>query len=416
MAAVAAVGKSQSSAELRANVTIAKVEATRLRENVIALDRMTWSKGYMFPMMSIILAPGDNASLAKYKKLVEERRVIVAEEYRVYEETVHTKMGPGADEIMNCVSRKLSALSSVPRNGVCYYVGYWQDQDGEQHFANITVDPPTPLPAGSSFYISDCHFHTEVLRGLLTSIAGAAHGLVVFDFTGLIFARICGPKIEVLQRVSMQIPRYRSTFHAEDSLMKKAVEFLQQTYTDETTKKLTIASLILAGDEAHKLHHKLLEALPAGLKGSLQVRTVDVDDEEEDGMFEALEKCTFLTNVRLIEEIQLLREFFKLHADSPSKVVVGAAAIDKALAIGKVKSIIVYEDLKVHVSKDGLYWEEPAPAPAKHLGDEIWVTALVNRAPALAVENGVQIELVSRGNRAGAKFWKDFGAAAILKD
>ncbi len=48
----------------------------------------------------------------------------------------------------------------------------------------------------------------------------------------------------MLQRVAMQIPRFRATLQSTDQLTVRVVDFLRQMFVDEKTKQLTVAVCI----------------------------------------------------------------------------------------------------------------------------------------------------------------------------
>ena len=61
----------------------------------------------------------------------------------------------------------------------------------------------------------------------------------MFVFAG-VFVRQGGNNT-VLQRVAMQIPRFRATLQSTDQLTVRVVDFLRQMFVDEKTKQLTVA-------------------------------------------------------------------------------------------------------------------------------------------------------------------------------
>jgi hypothetical protein len=80
----------------------------------------------------------------------------------------------------------------------------------------------------------------------------------------LLLAEVKGSHLKTLQRVAMQIPRFRATLQSTDALYIRVMEFVRQTFQDEKTKQVTVSGLILAGND--KLHQKLHENFPKELK------------------------------------------------------------------------------------------------------------------------------------------------------
>jgi len=314
--------------------------------------------------------------------------------------------------------KKISGMTEIPKNGFVHFNGFYTDEERVEHHYAHTLEPFRPVK--QSVWLADYHFHPDVLRRLLEEAAGQAYGLVLFDFTGLILTRIKGSHNDVVQRVAMQIPRFRVTNQDTGTLMSRVIEFLYANYTDEKSKKLNVEGLVLAGN--NKLHERLAEVLPKDLHERV-VAVLNVRSEEEDGMHEALEQLTDkLPQVRLVQEIVLLQEFFRLQKEQPNKVAAGAAQVEAVVDAKKARVLLLYEDLKIHRVTDRTrvaYYEEglnrnDVEQLAQPRHDELLSHYFLTLANKYDVD-GTKVELVSSHSRLGQRFWKDIGVAVMLK-
>jgi len=367
----------------------------------------------------VIIPPGDQKLLADVKKHLNDGTVVICEEFGKFETVQFQKMGKNADELMSQLKKKLLSLNEIPKNGLVYFNGFYTDEDGVEHHYAHTLEAFRPLKTG--IFLANYRFHTEPLHKLLDEAAGEAIGIILFDYTGLLLARVKGSHLQTLQRVAMQIPRFRATLQSTDSLYIRVMEFVRQTFQDEKTKQVNVSGLILAGND--KLHQRLNETLPKELKDKV-LKVVNVKSEEEEGVHEALEQLIDqLPHIRIFQEIALLQRFFQIRKDSPSKVAVGPQAVAAAVDGKQAKTLIMFEDLKVHRVTDRsrvVYWEEGInkPAELEKLGephsDELLTHYYLTLANKLDLE-GLSIELVGRHSRLGIAFWKDCAIAAVLK-
>lgn len=110
-----------------------------------------------------------------------------------------------------------------------------------------------------------------------------------------------------------------------------------------------------------------------------------------------------------------------MQSSSSSSIAIGAEAVERALAQKKCKTVLLYEDLRVHritSSKNSskvYYWNEGEKvgsysdiSPADRV-DELFSYYLLHLSSVSA-----QIELVTKQTRLGSKFAMEVGVAAIL--
>jgi peptide subunit release factor 1 (eRF1) len=123
--------------------------------------------------------------------------------------------------------------TSGPANGLTWFHGYWREGDSEEVKSfSLELEPALPLQDSEFFFLAGARFHTQALHRVLEELAGPRFGICIFDYTGLLFAALRGSTLEIVQRVSMQIPRFRPTFQSRDTLLAKSAALLASAFTD----------------------------------------------------------------------------------------------------------------------------------------------------------------------------------------
>ena len=81
-----------------------------------------------------------------------------------------------AAAVLQMMKEKMKQVGRIPRNGWCYYAGFWKTDDGKVHSFATTIEPFAPIGADRAMFIADYRFHTEALHDLLEASAGPAYG------------------------------------------------------------------------------------------------------------------------------------------------------------------------------------------------------------------------------------------------
>lgn len=93
--------------------------------------------------------------------------------------------------------------NKVPPNGLVVYCGEIITQEGKERKINIDFEPFKPI--NTSLYLCDNKFHTEALSELLES--DSKFGFIIMDGNGALFGTLSGNTREILQRLSVDLPK-----------------------------------------------------------------------------------------------------------------------------------------------------------------------------------------------------------------
>jgi peptide chain release factor subunit 1 len=91
----------------------------------------------------------------------------------------------------------------VPPNGLVVYCGEIITSEGKERKINIDFEPFKPI--NTSLYLCDNKFHTEALSELLES--DSKFGFIIMDGNGALFGTLSGNTREILQRLSVDLPK-----------------------------------------------------------------------------------------------------------------------------------------------------------------------------------------------------------------
>jgi len=256
--------------------------------------------------ISVVLPPKSDAKLKNIIQLLNSGKIVITEEKGIYQ-TVDFSY-PKAKDLIAETLDKLTHLNGIPENGFIYYTGYYiQEGVGEVHFARTLV-PPVPLREKDYIFLANYRFITEGAKEALEESNDKKYGIITLDYTGTLLATLKGSHLDVVQRISMQFPRFRSSAHTTTQLYNKLSVLIDQHFIGKDGKP-NVIGLIVAGQAIH-------EALPANLNPNLKaivMKVIDLEREEEEGLKELLNKLdNVLGHVRLIQEKSILKNFYNL--------------------------------------------------------------------------------------------------------
>jgi peptide chain release factor subunit 1 len=99
--------------------------------------------------------------------------------------------------------QRLKLYNKVPPNGLVVYCGEIITSEGKERKINIDFEPFKPI--NTSLYLCDNKFHTESLSELLES--DQKFGFIIMDGNGALFGTLSGNTREILQRLSVDLPK-----------------------------------------------------------------------------------------------------------------------------------------------------------------------------------------------------------------
>jgi peptide chain release factor subunit 1 len=205
---------------------------------------------------------------------------------------------------------------------------------------NIDFEPFRPI--NQSVYFCDTKFHTDALQCLLAD--DEKFGFVIVDGNGALYATITGNNREILQKISVELPKKhrkggqssvrfaRLREEKRHNYLRKVAELANSHFIEND--KPTVKGLVFAGNAGFKVELAETEILDKRLTPII-VAVVDVSYGGENGLNEAITLAAdALTNVKFVQEKKLVSKFFEEIALDTGMIVFGVQDTMKALEGG----------------------------------------------------------------------------------
>jgi len=222
----------------------------------------------------------------------------------------------------------------------------------------VTFDFEPFKPINSSLYLCDNKFHTEALNELLES--DDKFGFIIMDGNGTLFGTLSGNTREVLHKFSVDLPKKhgrggqsalrfaRLRMEKRHNYVRKTAELATQFYINPATSQPNVSGLILAGSADFKTELSQSDMFDPRLQTKV-LNVVDVSYGGENGFNQAIElSAEILANVKFIQEKRLIGKYFEEISQDTGKYVFGIEDTLKALEMGAVETLIVWENLEVN--------------------------------------------------------------------
>lgn len=248
---------------------------------------------------------------------------------------------------------RLKLYNRVPNNGLVIYCGTIVTNEGKEKKVNIDFEPFKPI--NTSLYLCDNKFHTEPLNELLES--DEKFGFIVIDGNGALFGVLAGNTRTVLHRVSVDLPKKhgrggqsalrfaRLRMEKRHNYVRKIAELAVQFFI--TNDKPNVSGLIVAGSADFKSELSTSDMFDQRLR-TIILKIVDVSYGGDNGFNQAIElSAEVLTNVKFVQEKKLISGFFEEISQDSGKYCFGVEDTLRALDIGAVQTLIVWENLEV---------------------------------------------------------------------
>ncbi|KAI9012794.1 50S ribosomal protein L30e-like protein [Gaertneriomyces semiglobifer] len=333
--------------------------------------------------------------------------------------------------------QRLKLYSKVPPNGLVVFCGTVITDEGKEKKVNIDFEPFKPI--NTSLYLCDNKFHTEALSELLES--DSKFGFIVMDGHGSLFGTLAGNTRDIIHKVQVDLPKKhgrggqsalrfaRLREEKRHNYVRKVAELAVQFFI--SNDKVNVAGLVLAGSADFKTDLSQSDLLDQRLQAKI-IKVVDVSYGGENGFNQAIELCgEVLQNVKFIQEKKLIQKYFDEISQDTGKYCFGIDDTLKALDLGAVETLIVWEDLDItrYVLKNPQTGEEFV----KHLTNEqeknqdnfrdsATQTDLetVEKMPLLEwftekyKDFGATLEYITNKSQEGSQFVKGFGGIGGL--
>ncbi len=250
--------------------------------------------------------------------------------------------------------QKLKLYNKVPDNGLVIYCGTVMTDEGKEKKVNIDLEPFKPI--NTSLYMCDNKFHVEALAELLES--DQKFGFIVMDGNGALFGTLCGNTREVLNKITVDLPKKhgrggqsalrfsRLRVEKRHNYVRKVAEISVQMFI--TNDKVNVAGLVLAGSADFKNELKTSDMFDQRLAAKV-IKIVDVSYGGENGFNQAIDQSQeVLAGVKFIQEKKLIEAYFEEISLDSGKIVYGIDQTMKALELGAIETLIVWENYEVN--------------------------------------------------------------------
>ncbi|NP_001104641.1 Eukaryotic peptide chain release factor subunit 1-like [Danio rerio] len=248
------------------------------------------------------------------------------------------------------VQQRLKLYSKVPHNGLVVYCGTIVTDEGKEKKVNIDFEPFKPI--NTSLYLCDNKFHTEALTALLTD--DSKFGFIVIDGSGALFGTLQGNTKEVLHKFTVDLPKKhgrggqsalrfaRLRMEKRHNYVRKVAETAVQLYV--SNDKVNVVGLVLAGSADFKTELSQSDMFDPRLQVKV-LKLVDICYGGENGFNQAIElSAEILINVKFMQEKKLIGRYFDEISQDTGKYCYGVEDTLRALEMGAVEILIVYEN------------------------------------------------------------------------
>ncbi|KAG6727746.1 hypothetical protein I3842_02G139600 [Carya illinoinensis] len=279
-------------------------------------------------------------------------------------------------------------------------------------------------------------FHTEALNELLES--DDKFGFIVMDGNGTLFGTLSGNTREVLHKFTVDLPKKhgrggqsalrfaRLRMEKRHNYVRKTAELATQFFINPATSQPNVSGLILAGSADFKTELSQSDMFDPRLQAKI-LNVVDVSYGGENGFNQAIELSSeILSNVKFIQEKRLIGKYFDEISQDTGKYVFGVEDTLKALEMGAVETLIVWENLDIN--RYVLKHSTTGEIIIKHLNKEQEADQSNFRDPATSADLEVQekmsllewfaneykrfgctLEFVTNKSQEGSQFCRGFG-------
>jgi len=333
--------------------------------------------------------------------------------------------------------QRLKLYNRVPPNGLVLFVGTILTDEGKEKKVSFDFEPHKPI--NTSLYLCDNKFHTEALSELLES--DSRFGFIVMDGNGTLFGTLAGNTREVIHKFTVDLPKKhgrggqsalrfsRLRDEKRHNYVRKVAELAVQNFI--TNDKVNVTGLVLAGSADFKTELSQSDMFDPRLAAKV-IKVVDVSYGGENGFNQAIDLSSeSLANVKFVQEKKLIQKYFDEISQDSGKYCFGIVDTLKALELGAVETLIVWENLDItrfilrnaageeiiiHVNKE--QEKDREKFVDKSTGLEMEQAqepqALLEWFAEKYKEFGANLEFVTNRSQEGAQFVKGFGGIGGL--
>ncbi|KAK2460645.1 hypothetical protein APHAL10511_007115 [Amanita phalloides] len=401
------------------------IQMWKVKKLIKSLDS---ARGAGTSMISLIIPPKDQISRAS---------AMLTQEYGTASNIKSRVNRLSVLAAITSTQQRLKLYNRVPPNGLVLFVGTILTDEGKEKKVSFDFEPHKPI--NTSLYLCDNKFHTEALSELLES--DQKFGFIVMDGNGTLFGTLAGNTREVVHKFTVDLPKKhgrggqsalrfaRLRDEKRHNYVRKVAELAVQHFI--TNDKVNVAGLVLAGSADFKTELSQSDMFDQRLSAKV-IKVVDVSYGGENGFNQAIELAAeSLSNVKFVQEKKLIQRYFDEISQDTGKYCFGIDDTLKALELGAVDTLVVWENLDitryllrnaageetlVHVDKE--LEKDRSKFIDKSTGLEmeqlIEPQSLLEWFAEKYKEFGANLEFVTNRSQEGAQFVKGFGGIGGL--
>jgi len=306
---------------------------------------LTEARGNGTSMISLVIPPKDQISrIAK----------MLADEYGTASNIKSRVNRLSVLGAITSTQQRLKLYNRVPPNGLVVYCGTVINDDGKERKLNIDFEPFKPI--NTSLYLCDNKFHTEALQELLES--DSRFGFIIMDGNGVLFGTLTGNTRDIIHKFTVDLPKKhgrggqsalrfaRLRDEKRHNYVRKVAEHAVTHFI--TNDRCNVSGLILAGSADFKTELSQSELFDGRLQVKI-IKVIDVSYGGENGFNQAIElSAEVLSNVKFVQEKKLIQKYFDEISQDTGKYCFGVEDTLKALDLGAVETLIVWENLDIN--------------------------------------------------------------------
>lgn len=317
------------------------IQMWKVKKLIKSLDA---ARGAGTSMISLIIPPKDQISRAS---------AMLTQEYGTASNIKSRVNRLSVLAAITSTQQRLKLYNRVPPNGLVLFVGTILTDEGKEKKVSFDFEPHKPI--NTSLYLCDNKFHTEALSELLES--DSRFGFIVMDGNGTLFGTLAGNTREVIHKFTVDLPKKhgrggqsalrfsRLRDEKRHNYIRKVAELAVQHYI--TNDKVNVTGLVLAGSADFKTELGQSDMFDLRLAAKI-IKVVDVSYGGENGFNQAIELAAeSLANVKFVQEKKLIQRYFDEISQDSGKYCFGIDDTLKALELGAVETLIVWENLDI---------------------------------------------------------------------
>lgn len=258
------------------------------------------------------------------------------------------------DAVLSAIGAAIDRLNKIPKvdgNGLVLFCG---ENFETEDFKCYMLSPPEKIDI--FFYRTDKEFHLEFLEDMVEE--SAVYGLIIVERDQATIGLLKGTRIEVLEEVEGFVPGKHMMGGQSQRRIDRIIEEMYHNFLKEVGEKVNayfipfiengkMKGILLGGPGYAKEDFYKEDYVDYRVKKLILQPLIDVSDQGEVGLREMVMRAEDILKNQQYVEVQKLLEELKYHlAKDDGLIIYGINEIRKAMEMGAVDSLVVYEDDK----------------------------------------------------------------------